>query len=902
MRKKKIIKIFSLSLLFFIPIGSLIAVTILSNEQKVSSSYIYYPFSAKSKELKKQISDTLDKTIGKKGKLDIKFDTLTKEQVYTSSQNAWFVELKSALKWIDKRLGFERVPKTNESLQRAHYDLNTMMCTFFWNADYNNVGSWLGYNFSSNQFSTSNLYPSLFYYSENHSDKGNFGGWETLFNWNKDSSGNFIDDNGNPVSDGRPVSNESSPLGDEYQPKNWLKDLALYLAKSKINQEYIDAYNHAEIKYKPFADPYETSGPDTDRIGTISNLSPSSGNHYLYSWNQLEAIDKAIYSVDHSLGNVAVRNILWNKIGYWGDIKAKENDESKKYWIGLLGWMNKQEAAIPWVSAGGPNYTDISLASNGLHPVINTNTFENYRDWYYNQEVTKKSDYIEWNEKIPYEGLTNLFNPNFTRAPNYEWFQSTWNKLVDYRAVGDWRYDNNKWTAPQEKLFTEGTTKIELYDNNNPSNLGNPIATIGNPDGTVGYDIKPQDLSQLSNTLKFDFTIPNGIEKGKRAFYWYAPDGKKEAPLTAKDYFAGFLSYYLSSKWHYNSNGYFDQLMNIDVNKTIEANKEYLNNPEPPFGDWTSINRFDLKKNVTDNHYKIILSSPNVNALDILTMQYFCPNPSSNPGVNKILYDNTSFFNGTSINDKDPSFKEVYGYGEQGSTNISGWWSAGPYNIVKTNGNTEFDFKKNNDFFDNFDENYFHPPPSSYSSNPYVQPLKITMKFGNGYSIQNTYEQFGSNETDISKIPQGNMAEALSKYKDDIRTIGVDKIPQSDLLFYNTNVFLTDKYGGETNQLKSAVSESYKNAIINDFYKGEDGMSYKIRNAINQLVDWYSLASLASPSVEPYYQNSIIPFGNDKIDEINHITFFEKSLENAWTGFLDIPQKLYIENWKNQLR
>lgn len=884
MRKKKLAIIIVTLTAFILPLSAFATVSFLSTKEKVSSSYIFKPDSPNSIMLKEQVSKALDNTIGENAVLDLKFDTLTKESQYTAAQNAWFLELTSALKWIDPRINFEKVPRSNASLERAHYNGDTIAKSFFWGPDYNNIGTWMGFSFSG-QFSITNLYPSLVQYSEDYIK-------------NLEPS-DFIQKDFN-----------GSIMTPDYQTKKWLPDLAKYLSTFKIKQEYIDFYNISDDKVPGI--------PVLDALAPQQQIEPVT--KYLYTWEELEGIDKAIQIGAAKDGKIVpkliTRDTVWNQIGYWSDLKTSEI-AGEQYWLGLLSWMNQQGTVIPWISVAGAKSNKTTLARAGLKPVLNPYANNNYRDWYFDDPVkdNAKNSYTHWSAGIPYESTMTPFNPNFSRSPNYMYFQSTWNGLIDYKTVGDWTTSEGAYKAPGVNFYLQGAKSIDLRTASGTllHTIGGKKPLIEDPDYNT-WMISKEDLNHASDASIYEFQIPrlNPGTIGMGA-EWFNKNKESQGVITAQDYFAGLLAFLLSSKWNYNTNGYYTSLINLDIEKTLKANSQFFSNKPKPGESYSDMDIFKMRtpdsiEGPKKDTFTIVQSVPNVNTLDIMSKSYFQPLPSQNQKVKYIFENSAEFLENGSVNEQSPGFKSNV-YGGYVNEDISEWFSSGPY-ILTNAGIQEMVFQKNDSFFERFPLNFFGIPSESGSMLPKdllpkTQLKQIILKFGRGYSVQTTYEGFKANETDISEIPQANLSDAFITMRDDVRSTGIDFVPRTDLISFNTEIYQVDQYGlpmkdSNGNKIrKPSISWEYEKAIVEDLYKGKNGNSYKLRQGILGLVDWYSLASLATPTDTPYYQNSIIPFGNAKIGDT---TFFNNTLEIAPIGFSNIKYSDYVKNWESQIK
>ncbi|MGL4357769.1 MAG: hypothetical protein ACRCSY_03575 [Cetobacterium sp.] len=116
-----------------------------------------------------------------------------------------------------------------------------------------------------------------------------------------------------------------------------------------------------------------------------------------------------------------------------------------------------------------------------------------------------------------------------------------------------------------------------------------------------------------------------------------------------------------------------------------------------------------------------------------------------------------------------------------------------------------------------------------FGSNPKIK--NVVMKYAGAYSQQVTYEQFKTGEIDKSDIPSALISEAFNNFKTSFRTEGVSINSRSDLIPYNTNIYIVDDFlepildSKGNKQIKSLVSPQYEKAIVADFNEGQEGNS-----------------------------------------------------------------------------
>lgn len=328
---------------------------------------------------------------------------------------------------------------------------------------------------------------------------------------------------------------------------------------------------------------------------------------------------------------------------------------------------------------------------------------------------------------------------------------------------------------------------------------------------------------------------------------------------------------------------------------------------------------FTIYFNVNSHDHLPELTGRNI--ADILSNSYFTALPSFSPLVQNIV-DNAKFnkiaiLNNGVLNTRETDMTKFYGCGDAYQSWKNLYYVSSYYISDVTRQKMVFNLNK--PFFEAFNSDnepqyvMFHLN-STLSNGQKVQKFnRITMNYAGSYKPQITYEQFITNQLDMSKIPESSLSQAYQKFPKSIYEPATNKISQSNLIPYNTNIYLLnnsqniilennqgqevnlndsqnhlgmDKYGnfvfskGLHPILKSRISDAYANLIVKNFFtpidaKGSDGKllpaidrsSAIIRTAINNLINWYSLDSLTSPGQSVVMQNFFMPYGvfNTKI-------------------------------------
>ncbi|MGL4647482.1 MAG: MG321/MPN456 family lipoprotein [Mycoplasmoidaceae bacterium] len=871
MRLKKILIISVSTILVASPFLALAYINLFPKTNSLNRRYIVEDELTKARQ--KELKDALDETI-QNNNLTFKFYTLTRTEQYTPSQLSWFTEFDTALKSLDSRLGFELIPRTNQTVESGFRNRNGEMISMFWSPDYHNIGTWIGFHFYPN-YPTPNL-------------------WNNLYSYLTSGEG------------------ENLPKHDpKYGPAGTVLDVNQWGAALKT---YLDGVSN---RY-PSSDLESLPSMEDPKIQVKTSLFQSS--------EKLTELDMAAVKAGLTGNHIGARETVSNEIGIWADM----NNELA---VGLLNWMDHEVTALPWIMQG-PTTTVNSLVRNGYHIPFNNYSGETFRDWYY--EASKPGigeKFRWWIPTDPFATNKTPYNASFNDASNNIFFQTTYNGLVDWKIVGDWKHENDSWTPPEHSFFMSGASKIDFYPNETSTapSYSEVRALLKNREID---NLKTEYVNALTSSKKVTFTI-------EPEFPWNGPNGPivqdgNPIMLQAQDYFWGFMGYLLSSNWGINTNAYYMGLMNLDIDKTIKANSQFYD-LVPTAADvlekfpGAPTEAYVPKVNVDPNankEFTVVLTKPNINLLDIFSKQYLQPLPIHNAKVKNIfaLQQRPELFspNG-SIQTSKMDFNTLYGAGEK-KGNYVDWWSAGPYYISGVS-EQDITFKLNPTYFDVLGKGTGMPMDNQPFGDleKYPRIKEVNMKYAGAFSDQLTYIQFKENEIDRSKIPSAYITEAATTLKDDFKSEGVSIVPRTDLLPFNNNVYefeKTRKIGDEIvdvsnfmipdkKKLKSLISPEYEKAIIEDFDKGSAGNSWKIRNAIVQSIDWFSLSALAYPDNSPSYQQSLVPFGNFRGVRgnltditapgfINKPSYFETAAYNSEVGFLRRPIDAYLKNWESQ--
>ncbi len=843
MRLKKILIGTGVGLLAASPLIALAFVNAFPKQITQSDRFIVQPDSEVTKQLKAKVSKALDNTIGKDGELDLKYYTLYNASQFTPSKLSWFSEVNKAMAWIDPRLKFTLVPRSQITKETAYSGKNGPMITMWWSPDYHNLGTWLGYWFQS-EYALPNMWESLYDDIQAAIHEG------------------YINMTPDQVPDGSKFDKST------YEAFKAVKDFltgdygTLFKNDNDIPTWLKDENNfYPKNKEAPISSKVVKAGTDS---ATLFQSTPA------LEWlDHLNKINNKRSGYNNATADV---------MAYWFD-----TIDDKKLALEIVSWMDKQAGMIPFFSEG-PNTTLKSLVRKGFHTPKNSYSDTTFRDWYYEGDKdTEKNPFRMWFAANPFINNKTPYNPSFNESPNNLFFQSTYNGLIDWVIKGDWKLDaNGTWQPPKGEIVLSAASLIEGKDKS-----GNNVITYPKNGTKVTKDSPKseyriyEDIAEVKKDLEKVYTYEFTIDP---RFDYLDINGNKVGKVQAQDFFWALVSYQLSGDLKINKNSYFLSMINVDWDETIKANPQFYDIADNSIPESHKYDPFNLRIKESDSNKLVIkLSAPNINILDVFTKQYFQPIPVTNPSVKNLflggdkgplLYNiNTKKGYVLELNEEKSDFNQLYGCGNE-FANYKDWWSPGAYYVSKV---TEQDmrFNLNQSYFDNFPKDMFQ------EDNSQKKIRGISTKYGGSYSDQLTFEQFKSNELDQSKIPYSEYSTVVKKYKDDFRTEGVYAAPRTDLIPFNTDVYIkndktkyyepwSDKYpesqkvvmpNGTTRVLKSLINQDYYNAIIKDYYK-TDGNSATIRHGIIDILDWYSLAALATPDNSPAFQNSVIPYGN----------------------------------------
>lgn len=550
--------------------------------------------------------------------------------------------------------------------------------------------------------------------------------------------------------------------------------------------------------------------------------------------------------------------------------------------IQFVNFIASNPSSIPFVE-DGPWTKTPWLVRDGFYNQINPNAETTYRDWFYEKSVTNNSKIRIWNANSPFLVNKTPLNPAFSNAPSASFFKSCWTGLTAWTTIGDNNSNQLKYRGCH--LVSTGTT-------NTIDDLVNQI----NNSNEVSFKIRPIPWVDTNGNPAMD-------RNGNIQY------------LSPQDFTASIKAYLRSIECGLNSNDYFFNLIGIDVDKTLNDPNNNLRNTS-----------------ATDQKvFKLYFSNRTLSAtdcLDILQKQYFNAIPAFKQTVKNIIDDGlwkkyaVLSSNGL-LNTTETNLNMFYGCGDWRKT-----WNdlvfTGEYyinNITEQN----IVFKLNEKYFDSFEnevnsgdqkikEDYI-----SFNTNyktkkgDYIGKFNIVdMKYAGSYNENILFEQFKSNELDVSPIQSANIVQVSNSFPNDMYYVSTSKLNKSDITSYNLQIYekdnngfiiddntgkgmcdanmqptySIDKYGnfdfhGKTPKLKSKVSKEYADLIVKDYFTPieEGGISQLLRTTINNCINWVSLQTLVFPGITKSIQYSFMPFGVYEFD----YKFIDSSLNKPST-------------------
>ncbi len=486
----------------------------------------------------------------------------------------------------------------------------------------------------------------------------------------------------------------------------------------------------------------------------------------------------------------------------------------------------------------------------------------------------------------------------FNVSPTSSFFGSKYAGLTTYIATGSNKDDGvNVTSQTQEKLVLELATSVKGYkkktstaSNMKTASVSSSSSSTGNNGSTedewevVGSEIKRESgkgdngksITEDSNfqtisqqATRYEFTIDTSIK-------WVDNNGKpvkdekgQEVKLSSKDFERGFEAYILSSELRFNRNGYFIDLMGLDVEKTVGmTNGKNGTQVKKMTTDSSSTQQSEEKKiEITDDNYdpedyrstsddkfNVYLTSPFPFLLSMMSKEFFFPIPHTHPKVKAIKVGPNSPLvynekNSAKILDQTKTnFDGIYG----GGGGVNAWrdaWSVGPYYVESFN-QSQIVFKRNKEYDDHITPNL----PKTREGNEQPIPTMINY-FQPGATPEVFYSNYIAGGLSSAGVSYSQQEDARSRFAStgDLRWVKVQKTAQSAQITYSSRPYILE---GETVKTNSNITETEAKFL----YNSESEEALTIRAGINGLINWQNLAIILLPNSGDL-NYSIVPFG-----------------------------------------
>ncbi len=863
MRWKKIAAYIAMSSVVLIPSLALIITAALPRAAAASDRYIM-SFDTNTTEgqqkqnyvdqLKHDVKGVLDKyQASHPGFKSLNLQIINLKSKPTTGQKNFFVELDRAVKAIDPRLGVTMLARTPVTVNDGFYNHNNEMMSSLWAPDYNGVGTWIAPMFTDivampNYWQA--LYPELDIHQNDLGPNGRPSWQNSLYHkLKKDRDVVFS-------------------VKDKKDPKK----------TNKVTLDILQSY--------------------TDLIGAGNAIGVTSDSYYtaianmLGTWIQQNGSSSSLGKADDCLG------------------------------IQFVNWINSLNPAIPF-QEDGPNTQTMQLIKAGDHQISNANADDNFRDWYVDGSQSNK-EYRWWNDRDPFSSNITPYNQSFNEAPNSMFFQSTGSSLYSWTTNGDYPKNDKDPNTMQLSMVADGTTTKESdFGPVGVDPFDNPVAPFmtANADGSfvLKFKIRPQEW--------IDSNGKPIINKSTGNPYYLSP----------KDYWAGLKGFERSTDINLNSNSYFLDLISLDKEATLtdKSNQDRTTDPLKPA--WFSIHlsakpQLGLPQvlDILTKQYFQPLPAFKDSVKNITEDSRFNKIAKLNGGTIDKLHTDMKKFYGSG--DALTTWRDWASTGSYYVSNVSS------QSVVYTRNDNYFSNFNNsvNNEVKNDPINY----ESFQIKDPVNNRSKfktISMKYAGSYSPQITYQAFANNQLDSTKIPLAEIPNVSAKYGNDdpsksaVYAPQVSKIKQGYSLAYNTNIYYKDSNGiikdtndksmtaagsdikpaytiddngnyvfpnGRRPDRKSHITDAYEDLIVNNFFTpytpqvGADGWNKKedvastknnssqiIRTAINDSINWYSIAAAIDPATNSSVQYSFMPFGVYSTDNGPDSTVIQQDLK-----------------------
>lgn len=847
--------------------------TLKPEEKKLIASQNYVN---KSIELVDMVLDEYAKQ-GKNPSWDLQFSTLNASP--TNDELNFFQELTRAILYISQgRINFQLIPRTPTSVAQGFNNKDQQMVSWYWNPDYNGLGTWLGYNFSPD-FLVPNMWPWLC----------------------------------------AQLQNAQNQKTKDVAQVSWQENLTKYLSNIEVSTTYYSGNDQTgKAIYKPISfkigqmnaalNKKETNIENVKSI-TVPNF--TSNEPYLVP----SVSDMYDFVTTYKIkGTSGIYATIQNAIAAWSMVSEnnqpsgsinKNTGKIENYKpsqvIELVNTLNYNPNIIPFIG-DGPESKNPKLVRYGANAPENPKAYSNTRDWFLqtdnNGDYPFKKDVFSWQTKTdPFAQNITAWNPTFTENTS-QLGKPTFVNLFSWTTV-----NNPTETIIDTELVAEGTNENagEKFENE-IDNIIKWLAAGGTIPSTPGelvpgtdniYTVKLTDAGGV--TAPTNCILVASQEKSGKTIYtprwqfdfpirpiqWVDSKGKpiSEQYLSPRDFWAGWKGYKVSCDGGLSHNSYFIDMLGVDMNTTLSYGEKQIND-----GKYVNKDDSNLKDPTKWEKFTIFMNNPTLpgqTCKDILTNQYFGALPYSNEKVQNIVgKDSKIKYTSEGKIDKNTTFggNQIYGSG-LATESYRDLWYASPYIVGECN-QSSFTLTLNEKYFE-----YFKDEASQASTkgnlNKYLQfNLETNAPFGpNGemvkikkmkninvsylsYNIKTTFDQFKNGARDMAEIPSNEMSalgipvngetnnSIQNPLTKDIYSPLVAQENKTNLIPYNTNVFTTTTTRQGINVYQAQLTEQAKD-------KGIDTSKWAV---VPGEIDQYGNTITWKPiAIDANVQNGVVP-------------------------------------------
>lgn len=447
-------------------------------------------------------------------------------------------------------------------------------------------------------------------------------------------------------------------------------------------------------------------------------------------------------------------------------------------------------------------------------------------------------------------------NPSFNNSPISTFAGSVVYNLVTYETTTDTSNDLEGTSKFKDTLMLEGASQIEIFKTEEQMKTYDQMVKEGKqkeakPGENGPYTFKAG--SPLAEQPNYDEAISSGTVyrfKINTENKWVDNNGKVMGSLSSKDFERGIESYSLSSSLGYNRNGYFLDLMGLNVDKTVSyktKDDKYAEVTSPEY----NINNYANEK---DDTFTVYIDTPYPYTLDLLSKEYFAAIPHNNDKVKNINISDDSRIKYTyddetkkyKLDTTKTDFNKIYGSGD--ITNFhKGVWYASSYYISHFT-STQIIFEINPIYFEHIGKNLQNKNEAKIQT--------IVASYGSG-TVDTYYELFKSGQNDyLASVPATKKSEAVKLFKDDgLELFKNSKIPQSNYITFTPKAYVLNGTSFVPN--KHVSGKNVANFINN--WSSKDNLI--VRAGIAGLINHRALSSINLPSSGDF-QLSSVPYGN----------------------------------------